>query len=161
MIIVEGPLHSGKTTLVNQLVADLNMPVRDPFRGPHPGDELIGKVLTDLREWSITETSIYEGYPLVSEYIYGPLHRKRAALGFNNYSIKPVLNFFWEATLIIYCRPPEEDIRDPALQYYDLLLSFPLSRGRVVKYDYTQPTLRSIETRIDTHDIQRIEAYDL
>lgn len=163
MIIVEGPSNSGKTTLVNQLSTDLMMPVRDPFKGPHPGDDLIAKVVEDLREWPTTVTSIYEGYPLIGEYIYGPLHRKRVAVGFNNYSVKPILNFFWEATLIIYCRPPEEGVQDPALLYYDFLLNFPLSRGRIIRYDYTKSVMsvRSIELRIEEHDNRRIEDYDL
>lgn len=161
MIIVEGPQNSGKTTLLNQLTMDLNVQVKNPFY-PHPGDDLMEKVLEDLRSWSEPETWVYDGYPLIQEYIYGPLHRKKLARGFDSYAVRPVIRFFWTASLVVYCRPPNEYVEsDPALHLYDIILDSPLvPAARVVKYNHQAVGYWSyLVGQIEAHHQKRMEMY--
>ena len=161
MIIVEGPGNSGKTTLLNQLNMQLGLEVKDPFT-PHPGDDLMEKVLDDLRSWSEPETWVYDGYPLIQEYIYGPLNRKKLARGFDNFAVRPVIGFFWSTALIVYCRPPDEYVEnDPALHLYDIILDSPLiSAAKVIKYNHQATGYWNYLTgRIEAHHQRRMEIY--
>jgi energy-coupling factor transporter ATP-binding protein EcfA2 len=182
MIIVTGPKGSGKTTLVNQLVAGLDIKLQKPFTNPQYYDaprtlgradfqmkkveadnsDLMEAVTEDLYKWPETETSIYEGYPLIEEYIYGPLNRGGLARGFEGHAVKPVLEFFWRSVLVIYCRPADELIEDPALAYYDLMFRPPLSRADCIIYNYhNDKILGHVQGRVRLHHEKRMREYGL
>jgi hypothetical protein len=141
MIVIEGAQHTGKSTLANQLAASLLLPLRPnfaPYRGR--GDFLLDKVIEDIHQWPSSYTGIYDGHPLINEYIYGPLQRSRLSEGFEDSCIRPIFEFFIQQSFIIYCRPPEDMITDvEALRYYDFLLRYPLIPTHCVEYDYTNP----------------------
>lgn len=155
MIIIEGPADSGKTTLVNSLSVDLQLPIRQPFTGHRGrGDFLLDKVRDELHEWPNYRygTGIYDGYPLIDEYVYGTTHRGRISDGFDSSSIRPLLEFFFEQSLIIYCRPPDNVLSDPAVNLYDFLLRYPLTDARVIEYNYLDPySYRKAIARAATH----------
>lgn len=184
MIIVTGPKESGKTTLINQLRGDLDIETKSPFSNPQyykaqaiqgrprkgfemkavedDTSDLMEKVLEDLDKWPESGTCIYEGYPLIEEYIYGPLNRGGYVRGFDSHAIKPVLAFFWAKSLIIYCRPTTDLLSDPTVDYYDFILRPPLSSARVVRYDYNSPQHYSyVRSRVLAHHQERLREYGL
>jgi hypothetical protein len=160
MIIVEGPKGAGKSTLANQLSVNLGLPVVQPFSGHRGrGDNLLAKVQQDLHGWPDPKnggTKIYDGHPLIDEYIYGPMHRQRISDGFSGHHIRPLLDFFWDQSVIIYCRPPEPHVEGPDVQLYDFVLRYPLTGAHVFLYDYTQPhSYGRVESHARAHWVQR------
>lgn len=142
MIIIEGAMGTGKSTLANKLSIQTGMPLCQsfiPYR--NRGDRLIERVMEDLLKWKDTETGIYDGHPMINEWIYGPTERKGLSEGFDVQAIKPWMQFFWAQSLIIHCRPPNELIHDSpeVIHLYDVILRYPLLPRYVISYDYSIP----------------------
>lgn len=114
MIIIEGPDGAGKTTLINLLSKDLDIPV---------APRVVTKdmeAMVDLQEWvedflslgKDRDTCLYDRHRLISEPIYGSLHG-RVESGFD----KPQkLEEWWSrfcdmAPLVIFCIPPYLEMR--------------------------------------------------
>jgi hypothetical protein len=135
MIIVEGPRNSGKTTLVTNLSLAFELPEYDyEPDGSKPYDLI--KVLADVKQWPRKPTGIYDTHPLIMEYIYGPLLRKRILPEFDNLMLRDPVQFMAANAIIIYCCP-SVPLDDPATAYYNLVLNSPLSVLRSWTYDYT------------------------
>lgn len=155
MIVVEGARGTGKSTLTAQLSKELSIPARMPFGGHRGrGDFLLERIKEELNKWPDPSygTGVYDTYPLINEWIEGPKHRSRISEGFLNFSIHPILDYFWEEAFIVYCRPDDDLIRDPSLPFYDFMLRLPLIGADVVEYNYMDPYGFSlIKSRAVTH----------
>ncbi|MCA1624146.1 MAG: hypothetical protein LC778_10165 [Acidobacteria bacterium] len=138
MIIVEGPRQSGKTILVDTLALEFHLPIYSYSYTPVGADHYnIREIIKDVRSWTAKPTGLYDGHPLISEYIYGPILRKKILLSFKDWTVRPIIKHLSETAVIIYCRPSNIDKDDPALSLYDLILHTPLTQFRVWEYDYT------------------------
>lgn len=121
MIVVEGPDGAGKTTLIEKISRELDIPVADRVVGKDT------KAMVDLKQWTELNTAqgfrriIYDRHRLISEPIYGPILRDEPEPGFNEllwltrvmrrfYSCKPVL---------IYCLPPWQTVLSNVLHDRD------------------------------------------
>lgn len=140
-IIVDGPDKSGKTTLVYNLSLEVGLPVHYPFNAyADPGDVPAAVIIEDLLEWREGKImGIYEGHPLLHEYIYGPLHRGKVSDDFMDPGMRCIFSHMRLKCLILYCRPPDEMVEDPSLPFWDLLLRFPVNEFQIVEHDYTDP----------------------
>lgn len=136
MIIIEGPRGAGKKTLANALALEFEVPIYDYGKQlAATGHISLTEVAKDLRGWESKEPGIYVTHPLITEYIYGPLLRKRGIEEFYTWKVRPIIEYFKSVSVIIYCRPSSM-ISDEALPYFDLLLRTPLASFRVWEYDY-------------------------
>lgn len=113
MLIVEGPDGAGKTTLIEALQKEYDLPVAPRVVSKD------AEAMVDLRHWVDQnldkgfQRTIFDRHRLISEPIYGPVLRKKQEDGFDDlewlaprmkefYSLKPV---------IIYCLPDLETVR--------------------------------------------------
>lgn len=114
MIVVEGPDGAGKTTFIEKLVAELDLPVAPRVVSKD------AEAMVDLKTW--TEKNVSEGFQatifdrhrLVSEPIYGAVLRDRFEPGFDDVRWLHEMFFrFYEMCrpIIIYCLPPFEAVR--------------------------------------------------
>jgi hypothetical protein len=112
MIVVEGPDGAGKTTLVNRLHNDLDLPVN-----PKVVDSSM-KAQVDLRDWINQDLSkgfrplIFDRYPLISEAIYGPMTRHESRPGFDDFEWLRDKQTHLRIVhpIIIWCLPPIETV---------------------------------------------------
>lgn len=113
IIIVEGPDGAGKTTLINQLMAEFNLDVQPRVVGKDTKD------LVDLKQWVEDDLekgfryTIFDRYRLISEFIYGPTLRVEQKPGFVDvvWSIIQIQKLQQIGPIIIYCLPPLEVVR--------------------------------------------------
>ena len=113
MIIIEGPDGAGKTTLINQLMAEFNLDVQPRVVGKNTKD------LVDLKQWVEGDLekgfryTIFDRYRLISEFIYGPTLRVEQKPGFVDvvWSIIQIRKLQQIGPIIIYCLPPLEVVR--------------------------------------------------
>lgn len=111
-IIVEGPDGSGKSTLVKRLSTQLGCPI-----GPRactsqggPVKQLGYWVQEDLLSWDDKGTQVYDRYPFVSEYIYGPLIRGSINPTLANLSTD-YFHYYKQNTIEVVCLPPLDIVR--------------------------------------------------
>jgi len=136
MLIIEGTRQSGKKTLGHKLALELNLPIYNYTQSLKAnGHYTVRDINKDLLEWESKAVGIYIGHPLINEYIYGPLLRKRIIPEFLNWEVRPMIKYLLTTAVVVYCRPSVE-IDDPALPLYDLLLNTPLLEVRSWRYDY-------------------------
>ena len=139
MLLIEGPKGAGKTTLATSLSFGLNLPIYNyneqlQARGQYD----VHSIINDVKLWGMTDFfGIYQGHPFIEEYIYGPLFRREVAESFYSWEIRPVIQYMWANSVIIYCRPRNYSDETGALAAYDLLFRTPLLPAQVWEYDYT------------------------
>lgn len=115
MIVVEGPDGAGKTTLIEQITQELEIPI-----APRASASKEGPVI-DLHGWTtrslnqhirgVVPLQIHDRYPLLSEPIYGPLVRGAMRPGFGT----PWFKDAWEAfiflrPIVVFCLPPVDEV---------------------------------------------------
>src|ERR1700759_845104 len=100
MIILEGPDGGGKTTLSKMLNAIYGFQVRK-----RDDQSAFLWSISEMSDWTKPYISlrVYDRFPLIGEYIYGPVWRGGGEPEFLN--IDEVRERFLQDTLIIYCRP--------------------------------------------------------
>lgn len=138
MILIEGPQGAGKTTLATSLSFELALPIYTyseqlQSRGKYD----ITALIADVKQWGTKDFGIYQGHPFIEEYIYGPLFRREIGDAFYSWEIRPVIQFMWANSVIIYCRPRSYIDEQGALSAYDLLFRTPFLPIQVWEYDYT------------------------
>lgn len=113
MIILEGPDGGGKTTLAAQL-ADIH---RIEVRKRDHQDAYLW-AMAEMTGWEKDSLMVYDRFPLIGEYIYGPIRRGLLAVEFGAFrrSTAMLLNRFLQDSLIIYCRPPLSTISDNVMK---------------------------------------------
>lgn len=160
MIIVEGPDGAGKTTLIGQLQERYGLEVAP--RVVTKGAE----AMTDLKVWVEQNLAggfqyrIFDRHRLISEYIYGPLLRKKQQPGFTDltWSWMQLDKLYRDVQpFIIYCLPPLEvvaeniylsgDENKVVLEHIEAMYAAYVHRasldliqnsGRVIIWDYTR-----------------------
>ena len=113
MIVVEGPDGAGKTSLVEKLIKDLEIPLAPKAVG---GD---AHALVPLRKY-VDDTldagfrrMLYDRHALISEPIYSSgLTKMRPAKGFDDYRWVSTAYSRWRdlAPLVIICLPPFDEV---------------------------------------------------
>lgn len=114
MIIVEGPDGGGKTTLLNKLHTEFELPIAERVVSKE------AEALVSLKHW--VEHNVYLGFQtvlfdrhrLISEPIYGPILRDEPEEGFDDvHWLSDMMWKFYECKpAIIYCLPPLETVMD-------------------------------------------------
>jgi len=171
LIIVEGPDGGGKTTLLNKLQAQFDLPV---------APRVVSKdteAMVDLVKWTEVnvgqgfQSELYDRHRLVSEPIYGSITRVTAQPGFDDPVWLQRMNFlFYEICepLIIYCLPPlwtvvanvNKSMMDNAVvqpfipkiyRLYAAKAASDVALAGSILYNYRDPyNLREIIDRVDT-----------
>lgn len=111
-IVVEGPDGCGKSTLIEHMMIEYpTLKVRprswlhDGHRGPIK--DLYRWTIQDMATWGMESTPrLYDRYPFVSEYIYGPLIRGEVDSRFFGPEAIDWLQDFYTRSLLILCIPP-------------------------------------------------------
>lgn len=114
MLIVEGPDGAGKTTLIELLKTELEIPVAPRVVAQDT------TALVDMKRW--VEDNLAEGevpvlfdrHRLISETIYGPIKRKHAQAGFLEFDwLSRQMDDLYNGVgpMIIYCLPPFETVK--------------------------------------------------
>ncbi len=165
MIIVEGPDGAGKTTLIKKLSADLHVPVHEravtsdgvPTLSTQNGRaaNLAVWSFNDIRTMPEQPMSIYDRYPLVSEYVYGPVVRGFLDSNFISPIMHLAIRQLAVKSLVIFCRPPNDEIAENlfgapakdemagvAVKYQELAAAYDALKmfwpGDCIGYDYTR-----------------------
>lgn len=114
MIVVEGPDGAGKTTLIQKLSEELEIPVAPRVVAQDTTTNI------DMKQWvednlrGGAQPIIFDRYRLISETIYGPILRSSAQPGFTDYKwMEEVTNSFYDqvSPFIIYCLPPLAEVK--------------------------------------------------
>lgn len=108
MIIVEGPDGAGKSTLVQRLALDLDIPIAKRAVGVDT------KALVDLKQWTEDNLrkgfhdTLYDRHRLISEPIYG-MAMQRTEPGFDSldWMLAMMSDFYHIKPILIYCLPPK------------------------------------------------------
>jgi len=138
MILIEGPQGAGKTTLATSMSFGLDLPIYSYNEQLQAlGKYDVHSIINDVKLWGEKDFGIYQGHPFIEEYIYGPLFRREVAESFYSWEIRPVIQFMWTNSVIVYCRPRNYKDENGALAAYDLLFRTPLLPIQVWEYDYT------------------------
>lgn len=167
MIIVEGPDGAGKTTLMEELRVELELPVAPRVVSKD------AEALSDLKRWTEHnvqggfQPTLFDRHRLISEPIYGSILRDRFEPGFDDPSWLYFMyyQFYRAKPLIIYCLPPyknvrqnvihDEDnkvVRDHIRKVYSLYVAQAASdaaRGHLV-WDYTNPMASGFDMILTT-----------
>lgn len=159
MIICEGPDGAGKTTLIQQLSTELDLPV---------APRVVSKdteVMVDIGKWveenlnAGFQHKIFDRHRLISESIYAPIMDRESDASFSqlNWLTRMMYQFYSIRPVIIYCLPPSEVVWDnvesdpdnrairdyiPSLyQAYVSRAAIDLNRPNTFLYDYTARTV--------------------
>lgn len=149
MIICEGPDNAGKTTLLKRLSGEFYLPI---IKSPGPMEE------KEIFKWCINQMYhpdsdfiFYDRFAAISDCIYGPLIRGGSPF-IEKEEGKAIQNLLKYKAVIIYCRPPEENILNfqkpemdgvidnahKMINDYDELTGRLLINGwNILLYDYT------------------------
>jgi len=112
MLIVEGPDGAGKTTLIERLAEDLDLPV---------APRVVSKdteFMVDMVDWvelnlaDGPQRMIFDRHRLISEPIYGPVLRGTMDPGFDNLTwlYAKQQEFRQTNPFVIFCLPPVESV---------------------------------------------------
>lgn len=174
MLIVEGPDGAGKTTLIKDIVKQLQswttaLSVKEPvkvIKSPGPLGE-------GLFEWAVNALSraiepvVFDRFPLFSEIVYGPILRRKLLMNRTQFDELKTLLIDWNP-LVVYCRPPTSTLTESSkteeqmegvlgnlkqiINNYDHHLLFWMRDFRVFHYDFTQPENKELlRVVIDTY----------
>ena len=116
MIILEGPDGSGKSTLVDRLVKEFDLPLapRACTSEGGPVTNLSGWTEMDLsHRLRLGKPSLHDRYPLISEMVYGPICRGRVAVHFDNpmwYSRQ--MAKLSRVAVVVWCLPSATRVRN-------------------------------------------------
>lgn len=103
MIILEGPDGAGKSTLAQQLSADLNVPLHHSGGPPRDRQEIIARQARMNKDLLAGVVKVYDRAPCISDPIYGPIIRGETP--FDDYT-HLALEFRMRLKVpVIYCRP--------------------------------------------------------
>lgn len=162
-IIVEGMDGTGKTKLVGQLAAALEMPIHPkavPSTGGPPAD------LDDWVEKSVSLTAgIFDRHAAISEPIYGPVIRGTMPGRFNDRQwLFRMRRDLAQRSIVVWCQPPWSVVyhnimhgpvqMDGVLRYgYVLYTAYVTARqrwrnGPAYVYDYTRTDLETLTSRL-------------
>ena len=111
MIICEGTDNGGKTTLAKKLSLEFDLKIIKSSGPPESKESLIERVKYSLEQSRKGINFLYDRYPLISEWIYGPVLRNKNLLD-NEEGNQLWKEFIEIKPLIIYCRPPYLKIAD-------------------------------------------------
>lgn len=115
MIIVEGPDGAGKTTLIET--------IRKSYPDLQIAPRVVSKdaeAMVDLQSWvninlaNGFQYELFDRHRLISEFVYGPLLRKKQSAGFTSLSwvANSLARFYALRPVVIYCLPPLEVIEN-------------------------------------------------
>lgn len=155
ILIVEGMDGTGKSTLINRLSNDLDIPVHERFSksGPDGGPvtDLWNRTYEDVMTMPAQPLSLYDRHPLISNYVYSPITRRTLEPGFTSSRANRLVRTLSFTALVVWCAPPFDvvksnlhDNRDMAGVYENasqLYWSYESMRihwrGNSAVYDYT------------------------
>lgn len=152
MIILEGPDGAGKSTLIQRLSEDLDLPVakRACTSTGGPVDNLGHWAAGDVMGWGKFPISLYDRHPFISEYIYGPVIRGHIDPTMER--LHPSYRWrFMAESLVVLCMPPLDVVKanlaaeqqmDGVTNHIELIYALYAAYGSmapVIRYDYTQP----------------------
>lgn len=108
MIILEGPDGGGKTTLLHQIQERTGIVQAPRFATSEggPKDDMARLVIDDIVNWP--KLQIYDRHGIISDAIYGPIHRGQPSPGLDQWdSYATLYKMMMEHDpLIIWCLPP-------------------------------------------------------
>lgn len=112
MIVVEGPDGAGKTTLIETISRDLDIPVAPRVVSKD------AEAMVDLKLWVEEnvrqgfQRRIYDRHRLISEPIYGPALREKPEPGFDDpdWFHLHLQHFYDNEPMVIYCLPPFSEV---------------------------------------------------
>lgn len=113
MIVFEGPDGAGKTTLMEELTSQLQIPKapRASTSEGGPVENLFQWAWNDVRSWGSTSfVQAYDRHPLVSEYIYGPICRGYTDPAFDSFHAHKLRKYFQHLSFVIFCLPPLDEV---------------------------------------------------
>ena len=148
MIVCEGMDNTGKSTLAKLLAEDLGFPLQVSIPAYKDVVKSIAQVHDAVLKDIHGEQVIYDRFPLISEYIYGPIIRGESSFPV----INPQLTHFLACRpIIIYTRVPIEiieewgdreqmdGVKEHAYQIFELYEEMMEALGEVtsvITYDY-------------------------
>ena len=112
MIILEGPDGAGKTRLALRLADELRVPIEPKVVQADMSTEV------DLASWCEDQMRgwprkvIYDRFPLISEFKYGPIFKHDIRPAFKNFELLYQLHAQLQLSdaIIIYCLPPISEV---------------------------------------------------
>lgn len=110
MIVIEGPDGAGKSTLIEKLSRELDIPVAPRVVSKD------AEAMVDLQAWvhdnleAGWQNTIFDRHRLISEPIYGPALRSDPQPGFDDplWFYEELTRFYLINPLVVYCLPPRE-----------------------------------------------------
>lgn len=113
MIIVEGPDGAGKSTLVEMMTRKLLLP-----QAPRVVSK-DAQAMVDIKAWVEEnvkggfQRTIFDRHRLVSEFIYGPLLRRKQEEGFDDieWVNEMLFRLYALRPIIVYCLPPLGEVK--------------------------------------------------
>lgn len=112
MIILEGPDGAGKTRLALRLADDLGVPINPKVVQADMSTEVDLAYWCEgqMREWP--RKVIYDRFPLISEFLYGPVFKHDIRPSFKNFELLYQLHAQFElaSPVVVYCLPPVSEV---------------------------------------------------